>query len=133
MSFCVARKGIVEWKEPMKKTLILPNNIKEEETETSNVLSLHPELSIITGGRPPDGSDYLSKFPVGTIFLVKPNTRNYDKPFLACWQVYQQLPKSTFIGTSMTNGQEETAWVIPEVFCKAMLLHEIIHIPEVEG
>lgn len=114
----------------MKKTLILPETIDKQETETSKVLPLRPELSIITGGRQPPSTDYLSKFPVGTIFLVKPNTSNYDKPFLACWQVYQQLPKSTFIGTSISNGQEETAWVIPEVFCKAMLLHEIIHIPE---
>lgn len=124
----MASTGIVEWKEHMKKTLILPDTDINED----NVVDLHPKLDIITGGRPPDGSDYLSKFPVGTIFLVRPNVHNYDKPFLACWEVYQQLTKSTFIGTAINQKNEEAAWVIPELFCRQMLLHEIIFMPKKE-
>lgn len=114
----------------MKKTLILPETMQKAEEQLSNVLPLHPKLDIVTGGRPPDGSDYLSSFPVGTVFLVKPNVANYDKPFLACWEVYQQSEKSTFIGTGMGSKEEQAAWVMPKEFCKVMLLHEVLYRPE---
>jgi hypothetical protein len=94
-------------------------NIERDKEEDKEL----PILRLITGGKAPIGSNWLSSLPKGTVFLCRPIVHQ-GKPFLEEYHVVFQSECATRLHTNI--NAEGNFWVDPISFCGIMELVEIL-------
>ena len=100
--------------------LIKPD--KEEDVEPTAPPLLYP----ITGGKPPQGFNWLSGLTEGTIFLCRPyhHTGKPRPPFMEEYHIIRQYQHATKL---LTNLNQDTIMIVdPMGFCAIMELVEVI-------
>ncbi len=93
------------------------NSLGEEEVAPK------PLLSVVTGGKSPPGSNWLSGLKKGSVFLCRPLAHK-DKPFLEEYHIVYQGEKSCKLYTNL--NQEGWFWVDPISFCGLMEKVEVL-------
>ena len=91
--------------------------LKPEEEE--NVVTFTPKL--ITGGKePPEGSNWLDRIALGTVFLVRYKT-NPAEYVLGLFRLMHKTDRSVGLQSPTVP---HTIWVNPNRFCNVFDLHE---------
>lgn len=91
---------------------------KEEDVEPTAPPQLYP----ITGGKPPQGYNWLSELKEETIFLCRPYV--HKGPFMEEYHVVRQFKRATKLYQNL--NQEGVFVVDPLIFCGIMELIEIV-------
>jgi hypothetical protein len=90
-------------------------SISEREEDNDNkVLAFRPR--IITGGRPPDGHDWLHELPVGALFLSSPKNDPPDQCF--AFRIIWKMEDGPIMLVETALNQPTEHWLNTERFSK---------------
>lgn len=100
------------------------DTIQEETEEKSNVVPF--KLEVVTGGKGPPGNDWLSELPDSTIFLTRPSSPQFDKPWGEEYHISNRSESGNWICLYSNLNQEAYIWVESKRFSRVMELAEIL-------
>jgi len=106
--------------EELKKSDIVEET-RDEKDEKSNVV----ELKLLTGGKGPPGNDWLSGLDDGSVFLTRPSSHQFDKPWMEEYHISARSEQGMVCLYSNLN-QEAYIWVDPVRFSRVMELVEVL-------
>lgn len=106
----------------MSKKITERNLLDMTDDETKLIVPHKPPLQLLTGGKLPPGSDWLSQLAQGTTFLSQ--NRGRVNGVLDMWTIWNKTSSSVLLRTEL--NQTIFAWVIPKEFCAQNILHEIL-------
>jgi hypothetical protein len=92
----------------------MSTNELEKEDEEHKVVPFRPR--IITGGRPPDSSDWLHELPIGSIFLSSPKVDPPDQCF--SFRIIWKMEDGPIMLVETTTDHPTEHWLNTERFSK---------------
>ena len=101
------------------------NEITEETQEEKDESNVVP-FRVITGGKGPPGNDWLSELPDGSIFLTRPSSPQFDKPWGEEYHISNRSASGNWICLYQNLNQEAYIWVETKRFSRMMELAELL-------